>query len=113
AAKTALQITTGANLGPTTITLVAGNSSLFAGTVTTTLLLNVMPALTINGDGNANTIRLIRNGSKLDLFLDNVTAVPTAEYEYGDYGVINVAGLNSNDSLILDYTAGDPIAPGG
>jgi hypothetical protein len=55
--KTALQVTTGANLGSTTITVNTFNSDLIAGGVATTFVLTVRPSLSVSGDSNPNTIR--------------------------------------------------------
>ena len=38
---------------------------------------------------------------------------PDNQYTYANYSVMNISGLNASDSLVMDYTNGDPVTAGG
>jgi autotransporter-associated beta strand protein len=67
--------------------------------------------ITVNGGSTPDSIRLVRNGALLDVYINNTSTTPDAEYDYA--GVTSVAGLDGNDTIVLDYSAGDPVTPGG
>jgi autotransporter-associated beta strand protein len=114
--KTAIQAVVQPNqTGTATITMTLTNPTTI-GTVVSTVTLNVLPGLSVSGASGGGTIRVVRNASDpslVDLYVNNTSTTPTAEYNYADYSVMNISGLNSSDSLVVDYTSGDPVTAGG
>jgi hypothetical protein len=82
--------------------------------------LATVPILEICGDedfaNQDDTIRLVRNAgnpSMLDVFLNNNTSVPTAQFPLSSIQQINIFAAGGNDTLIVDSTNGLIFVPGG
>src|SRR5439155_17430578 len=87
------------------------------GYTTQSFLLNITSGITITGDvggvSTADVIRLVRNDTFVDVYINNNSTTPDDEFNYADFSVTNVSGLLSDDTLIVDYTGGDPVTVGG
>src|SRR5688572_1105110 len=76
--------------------------------------------LTINGDQDTadhdDTILLRRSAgdsSRVEVFLNNNTAIPSSTFAATDYLHLFVNGGGGNDRIVLDFSAGVPLPPGG
>jgi len=61
-------------------------------------------------DGTADTIRVVREGTRLQIFVNDVL---TAQSEFVAVSELNLTGSGDDDSLLIDYSGGDPIPSGG
>ena len=68
------------------------------------------PGLTEANDGDADEIRLVRNGSKLEVFFNDQA---TAQAEYISVTTLTIDGSRDDDTLIIDYSGGNPFPTGG
>ncbi len=86
------------------------------GAVSTSTFL-VTTALIISGDrdsaNESDSIRLVRNGSFLDVYVNNNGTTPTEEYDYATVGPVGVNSLGGNDTVTIDASGGNPIPAGG
>lgn len=68
------------------------------------------PAGSQADDGEADTIRLVREGTRLQVFVNDVL---TAQTEFVAITTLNVSGSGDDDTLLLDYSGGVPLPSGG
>ncbi len=87
---------------------------LFVGSVVSTFVLSILPEVTVGGlVGAANTFRIVRDGSNVDVYVNNTTGTPTTQYNYASYSAIAFAGQNAGNTFTVDYSGGDPVPIGG
>src|SRR5205814_6145502 len=84
------------------------NIAMGAYALTATLL----PLSTVNGTSGNDTIRLVRNGSSLDIYVNNPN---TAAYSvpFASLGALSVNGGAGNDTINVDFSGGATPVPGG
>ena len=68
------------------------------------------PGLTEANDGAPDEIRLVRNGSKFEVFVNDQ---PTAQAEDFSVTTLTIDGSRDDDTLIIDYSGGNPFPTGG
>jgi hypothetical protein len=67
---------------------------------------------TINGTSGNDTIRLVRNGAALEVYVNNITSTPTYTVPYASQTqAFTVAGLAGNDNIIVDFSGGATPVP--
>lgn len=71
---------------------------------------NDFPASGAADDGEADTIRLVRNETRLEVYVNNVL---TAQAEDVSVSSITLAGSGDDDRLIIDWSGGNPLPQGG
>jgi hypothetical protein len=72
----------------------------------------VVELSTINGTAGDDTIRLVRNGANLEVYVNNGSATPTYAVPFAAQAqAVTVNGLGGNDSLIVDFTGGATPVP--
>jgi pectinesterase len=81
--------------------------SVNANSITATLV----PLSVINGTIGNDTIRLVRNGTSLDVFINNATSTPDYDVPFASEGAITVNGLGGNDSVTVDFSGGATPVP--
>ena len=83
------------------------NSSSVIATITATA---------VNGDqdssNEADTIRVVRSGSNIDIYRNNTTT-PAYQFTYATAPDISISAAGGNDTIIIDYTGGNPIPAAG
>ena len=109
-----LQITPATNVSGTahvTVTL----ADEFGAVTNDTFL--VTTAVIINGDRNSSgqndSIRLVRDGSMIDVYVNNTSTTPTEQYDFATAGPLAVNGLGGDDTVTLDMSGGSLIPSGG
>ena len=68
------------------------------------------PGLTEANDGDADEIRLVRNGSKFEVFINDQA---TAQAEDLSVTTLTIDGSRDDDTLIIDFSGGNPFPTGG
>jgi Ca2+-binding RTX toxin-like protein/cyclophilin family peptidyl-prolyl cis-trans isomerase len=61
-------------------------------------------------DGQADTIRVVRDGTRLQVFVNDVL---TAQTELVAITSLTIMGSGDDDTLLMDYSGGDPLPSGG
>ncbi|MBI1314293.1 hypothetical protein GC176_23605 [bacterium] len=61
-------------------------------------------------DGAADTIRLVREGTRLQIFVNDVL---TSQAEDVAISTLTVTGSSDDDTFLIDYSGGDPLPSGG
>jgi Ca2+-binding RTX toxin-like protein/cyclophilin family peptidyl-prolyl cis-trans isomerase len=61
-------------------------------------------------DGEADTIRMVREGTRLQIFINDVL---TAQSEFVAITTLNITGSGDDDTLLIDYSGGNPLPSGG
>ncbi len=78
---------------------------------TSTVIVTPAPATVINGDqdfANENdTIRIVRNGSFIDVYRNS--ASPFIHQDYATAPQFVISALGGNDTVIVDYSGGNPV----
>jgi len=74
------------------------------------VMVNDFPAGGAADDGEADTIRLVRNETRLEVYVNNVL---TAQAEDVSVSSITLAGSGDDDHLIIDWSGGNPLPEGG
>ncbi len=104
----------------TTATLSVIGTYLFVVTIqdpgglqtTSTVIVSNDPALAINGDQDStnenDTIRIVRSGSVIDIFRNN-TVTPILQQTFSTSPLLVISPAGGTDSVIIDYSGGDPI----
>jgi len=72
--------------------------------------LNGLLGVTINAGGGNNVIRAFRDGADIVVTVDGTEAY---RGDFDDVNALNVNGEGGNDSLLVDFTSGDPVPTGG
>ena len=102
-------------VGSATITVTV--TDVFGSRYSTPFVLNVTPTNSVSGDqdfaNEPDTFRVVRSGSDVQVFRNNAGATPDFTFDYATASQIVIAGLGGDDTLVLDYSGGDPVAPGG
>ncbi len=80
------------------------------GGVTGTATANVTLSI-INGTAGNDTIRLLRSGANLLVYLNSAT--PTYNVSYGSLGAITINTGGGSDTLNINFSGGTPVPPGG
>ncbi len=84
--------------------------------VTSTVIVTPAPATTVYGDqdqANENdSIRIVRSGSNIDIFRNNLTT-PVLVEAYSTSPELIIDGLGGNDTITVDYSGGDPVPTAG
>jgi beta-glucanase (GH16 family) len=92
--------------GPASATILASDAN-YTGTASITTLLSV-----INGTSGADTIRLARSGSNLNVYINSNT--PTYTTAFAPLGAISINSIGGNDTIVLDLSSGlSPIPSAG
>lgn len=68
------------------------------------------PGLTEANDGSADEIRVVRNGSKFEVFINGQA---TAQAEDVSVTTLTIDGSRDDDRLIVDFSGGNPFPLGG
>jgi Ca2+-binding RTX toxin-like protein/cyclophilin family peptidyl-prolyl cis-trans isomerase len=68
------------------------------------------PGQTEANDGNADEIRVVRNGTVLEV---SVNGRQTAQAEFVSVTTLTIDGSRDDDTLIVDYSGGNPFPSGG
>lgn len=68
------------------------------------------PAGSQRNDGNADTFRLVRNGSRLEFYIGDVLTAQAEDVSVSD---LTVSGSDDDDRLIIDHSGGNPVPVGG
>jgi autotransporter-associated beta strand protein len=68
------------------------------------------PTTQVNGNGNANIIRIVRSGAFADVYVD---AALVLHQDYATSPQLILNGLGGNDSITVDYTGGNPVPANG
>jgi hypothetical protein len=67
---------------------------------------------TINGTSGNDTIRLVRNGAALEVYVNNTTSTPTYTVPFASQTqAFTIAGLGGNDNIIVDFSGGGTPVP--
>jgi pectin methylesterase-like acyl-CoA thioesterase len=128
ASGAAVNLTADAGAAPGTYTLMSwtgsatGTPVLAAGVDTSrwsismgahALTATLLPLSTVNGTSGNDSIRLVRNGSLLDIYVNNPT-IPAYEVPFASLGPLSVNGGGGNDTINVDFTGGaSPVPSGG
>ena len=69
----------------------------------------------VDGTGAADTIKLVRSGAAINVFINNATATPSYAVNAANLGanVLHVLGAAGNDTINLDFAGGVPAATPG
>jgi Ca2+-binding RTX toxin-like protein len=62
------------------------------------------------GDGNADTLRIVRNGTRFEVYINDQI---TAQAEQSSVTTLNLTGSSDDDLLIVDWSGGNPLPAGG
>ncbi len=105
----------GTQEGTTTITVTGTDT--FDTPISESFPVTISDGITFSGDAGgvstADTFRLVRDGANVDVYINNTTTTPTTQFPYSAFSATNISGLTGNNSLIIDYSGGDPITSGG
>jgi hypothetical protein len=63
-------------------------------------------AVSITGTSGADTIRLVRNGASTEVWLNNTL---TSTFDPATITNLSIDGLDGDDTITLDFTAGNPL----
>jgi autotransporter-associated beta strand protein len=105
----------GSQTGTTTIT-VSGTDA-FDTPISESFPLTISNGISYTGDAGGVTtndnFRLVRDGANVDVYINNTTTTPSSQFPYASFSVTNISGLTGNNSLVVDYSGGDPVTSGG
>ena len=71
---------------------------------------------TIDGTAYDDTIRIVLDGhdpTKVDVFLNNTSSLPTASWSLSSVAQWNISGFAGDDQLTVDFSQGNPLPAGG
>jgi autotransporter-associated beta strand protein len=79
---------------------------------TSTVIVTPIAATTINGTSNDDNIRIVRNGTFVDVLV-NDPINPVLHQDYATSPELILEGQSGNDTITVDYSGGNPVPAAG
>jgi autotransporter-associated beta strand protein len=77
---------------------------------TSSVIVTDRPTTSFNGTAGNDTLRIVRNGATSDIYLNNVLQ---SQQNYATAQLLALNAGDGNDTIIIDYTGGNPVPANG